>query len=121
LKPKGAIISVDTRHAKVMQAALQAGASMINDVSALEDDKKSLPTLGASTAPVILMHKQGDPRSMQNNPSYNNVVRDVYDYLESRIQACMTAGIARERIIIDYGIGFGKTVEHNVELLRHTS
>ncbi|MEM9139463.1 MAG: dihydropteroate synthase [Pseudomonadota bacterium] len=113
-------ISIDTRKASVARAALMAGARIFNDVSALTYDAGSLSA--AALAPAIcLMHAQGDPRTMQNDPRYDNVVLDVYDYLESRIQAVIGAGIPRSRLIVDPGIGFGKTLTHNVSLLNHLS
>src|SRR5690606_16937513 len=111
-------VSVDTRHAATMRAALQAGAAIINDISALEDDPGSLAAVAGAQCPVVLMHKQGDPQTMQVAPRYDDVVAEVHDYLAGRIKACEAAGIARQRIILDPGIGFGKTLEHNLALLR---
>lgn len=111
-------VSVDTRHAATMRAALQAGAAMINDISALEDDPESLGVVAAANCPVVLMHKQGDPQTMQVRPRYDDVVAEVWRYLEGRIAACEAAGIPRSRIILDPGFGFGKTLEHNLALLR---
>ncbi|MBX2805555.1 MAG: dihydropteroate synthase [Hyphomicrobiales bacterium] len=113
----GCPISIDTRKSAVMTAATQAGAAIINDVSALTYDEHALSATAASNAPVILMHAQGDPRSMQDAPSYDDVLLEVYDYLEARIEAAVGAGIARDKIIVDPGIGFGKTLEHNLALL----
>ncbi|HEX5957252.1 MAG TPA: dihydropteroate synthase [Hyphomicrobiaceae bacterium] len=110
-------ISVDTRNAEVMRRAADAGARMINDVAALGYGSDSLRVAAEMGLPVVLMHAQGDPRTMQIDPRYDDVVLDVYDWLEARISACETAGIARERIVIDPGIGFGKTLEHNLALL----
>lgn len=110
-------LSVDTRNAEVMRRAVQSGARIINDVSALAHDPQSLEVAAASGVPVVLMHAQGDPRTMQRNPVYDNVVLDVYDALEARIEACEKAGIPRERLIVDPGIGFGKTLAHNLALL----
>jgi dihydropteroate synthase len=115
----GATISVDTRNARTMQAALDAGATMINDVSALTHDPDALAVAARSQARIVLMHMQGDPATMQLAPSYDDVVLDVYDQLEARIAAAQAAGIAPERIVVDPGIGFGKTVEHNLALLSH--
>ena len=114
-------LSIDTLQAAVMSAALESGASMINDISALSADPDSLSVASKSSAPIVLMHCLGDPRTMQKSPVYSDVVLDVFDYLESRIHACMDAGISRERIIVDPGIGFGKTLEHNLELLQKLS
>jgi dihydropteroate synthase len=113
----GALISVDTRNAATMRGALAAGAGMINDISALTHDPASLEVVAPSNALVVLMHMQGNPRSMQVSPSYGDVVLDVYDHLEARIAVCEAAGIGRSRIIADPGIGFGKTVRHNLQLL----
>ena len=118
LAREGLRISCDTRKARVMTAALAAGAEIINDVSALQYDPQSLAAMAAADCPVVLMHAQGDPKTMQLSPSYQNVVLDVFDALEARIAACVAAGIARSRIIADPGIGFGKSFAHNLELLR---
>lgn len=112
-----ALISVDTRHAAVMKAAAEAGADMINDVAALAHEPAALEVAAASGLAVVLMHAQGDPRSMQDDPRYDDVLTDVFDYLEARIEACIRAGIARTRLIVDPGIGFGKTLQHNLELM----
>ena len=111
-------ISVDTVKAEVMRAAIGAGAAMINDISALRSPG-ALETLAASDAGVCLMHMQGEPRTMQREPRYGDVVAEVRSFLEARVAAVEARGIARERIVIDPGFGFGKTVEHNFELLRH--
>lgn len=112
----GVPISVDTRKVEVMRDAVAAGASLINDVSALEDPG-ALEAVGASQVAVCLMHKQGEPRTMQQNPHYDDVVREVCEYLEARVRAAELAGIARDRILIDPGFGFGKDFEHNMTLL----
>ncbi len=112
-----ALISVDTRHAAVMKAAAEAGADMINDVAALNHEPAALEAAAESGLAVVLMHAQGDPRTMQDDPRYDDVLTDVFDYLEARIEACIRAGIPRTRLIVDPGIGFGKTVEHNLELM----
>jgi dihydropteroate synthase len=101
-----------------MREAIAAGASMLNDVDALEGPG-ALESVARSCAAVCLMHKKGDPRTMQQNPHYDDVVAEVRDYLKTRIDAAVGAGIARERIIIDPGFGFGKTQEHNIALLRN--
>jgi dihydropteroate synthase len=110
-------ISIDTRNAQVMRRAVDAGARMINDVSALTHDPNSLAVAAASGLPVVLMHAKGDPRTMQRNPTYDDVVLDVYDALAERLAACEAAGIPRGRLIVDPGIGFGKTLAHNLALL----
>ena len=112
----GAAVSVDTRKASVMEAALGAGARLVNDVSALTFDPQSAGVVVASGAPVVLMHHQGDPQTMQDNPRYGDVLVEVYEWLEDRIAAAEAAGIARDRILVDPGFGFGKAVAHNLEL-----
>ncbi|MBL4802152.1 MAG: dihydropteroate synthase [Emcibacter sp.] len=114
-------LSVDTRNGDVMAAAIKAGATMINDVSALSHDSEALGHMAAEDCPVILMHAQNAPETMQHNPRYNDVVLDVYDYLEQRLSVCEGAGIRRDRLIIDPGIGFGKTVDHNIALMANLS
>ena len=113
----GAAVSADTRKAEVMRAAIDAGAGMINDVSALTFDPRSIEVLAASTVPVVLMHYKGDPATMQDDPRYGDVLVEIYLWLEERIAAAESAGIARERILVDPGFGFGKTVAHNLELM----
>lgn len=110
--------SVDTRKSGVMAAALDAGAAIVNDVSALTYDPAALALVAARRCPVVLMHHQGEPQTMQAAPRYDDVLLDVYDWLAKRIAACLDAGIARDAIIVDVGIGFGKTLEHNLALLR---
>ena len=119
LKAAGATspISIDTRNAATARAAFQAGARLFNDVSALSHDPDSLTFAAETGATVCLMHAAGDPRTMQDDPTYRNVLIDIFAYLEGRIGACLEAGIAPERIIVDPGIGFGKTVQHNVTIL----
>jgi len=114
-------ISIDTRKACVAEAALDAGADMVNDVAAMTFDPAMAPLVAARGVPVCLMHAQGDPKIMQNAPAYGDVVSEVGAFLAARIEAAREAGIARERIVIDPGIGFGKTVQHNVSILRHLS
>lgn len=117
---KGAVVSVDTRHARVMGAALDAGAALINDVAGLRDPG-ALPLVAERAAPVVVMHMRGEPGSMQQNPVYEDAALDVFDWLEERVDACLAAGVPLERIAVDPGIGFGKTVEHNLDILRHTA
>lgn len=116
-----AVISIDTRKAEVMRRAVQAGADMLNDVSALSHDPEALETAAASGLPVVLMHAQGDPKTMQDAPRYDDVVLDVFDYLHERIAACVNAGIAKTRIIADPGIGFGKLMHHNLAVMAKLS
>ena len=110
--------SIDTRKASVMAQALDAGAALVNDVSALGHDPDALALVAARGCPVVLMHAQGQPETMQADPAYGDALLDVYDWLAARIALCEAAGIARERIIADPGIGFGKTLAHNLALLR---
>ncbi len=111
-------ISVDTRKAAVARAAFAAGADLFNDVSALTHDPASAATAAGLGGPVCLMHAQGDPKTMQDAPRYDDVLLDVADFLEARIQAAVAAGIPRHRLLIDPGIGFGKTTAHNLALIR---
>jgi len=110
-------ISIDTRKSGVMLEAWDAGADIINDVSALSHDAAAIETAAKTGLPIILMHAQGTPQTMQDKPEYEHVLLDVFDYLEGRIAACIDAGIARSRLMVDPGIGFGKTVGHNLELI----
>lgn len=111
------LISVDTRNAATMRAVAAAGAHLINDISALRGEG-SLDVALRSGLPVVLMHMQGEPGSMQQAPRYDDVLREVRDFLGQRIAACRAAGMARDRILIDPGIGFGKTADHNLTLLQ---
>ncbi|HEX2827899.1 MAG TPA: dihydropteroate synthase [Burkholderiales bacterium] len=112
----GVPVSVDTRKPALMREALAAGASLVNDISAAEGEG-ALAAIAATNAAVCLMHKQGDPQTMQQAPQYEDVVREVRDYLAGRAAAAMAAGIARDRIVLDPGFGFGKTFDHNLALL----
>ncbi|MQA73859.1 MAG: dihydropteroate synthase [Solirubrobacterales bacterium] len=111
-------VSVDTSKAAVAGPALDAGATIVNDVTALRADADLAPLCAERDCTVLLMHMQGTPRTMQRNPTYDDVVDDIRAFLASRIEAATAAGIAEERIWVDPGIGFGKTVDHNLELLR---
>lgn len=114
----GGPISVDTRHAATMRAALAAGASIVNDVSALAHDPESLATVAAADCPVVLMHMRTlDPRTMQQGIHYGDAAREVAEHLAARIAACEAAGIPRARIAVDPGIGFGKRVQDNLDLV----
>ena len=115
------LVSIDTRHAAVARAALDAGARIVNDVSAMTHDPAMVGVVAEAGVPVILMHARGNPRTMQDAPAYDDVLLDVYDHLDARVRAAEAAGIARERIVVDPGIGFGKTLEHNLALLRGLS
>jgi dihydropteroate synthase len=117
LAATGAVVSVDTRRTAVMAAALDAGAGIVNDVTALGDDG-ALALVAARRVPTVLMHMRGEPRTMQQAPGYDVPALDLFDYFEARLAACAAAGLDRSLILIDPGIGFGKTLSHNVELLR---
>jgi dihydropteroate synthase len=113
---EGCLVSVDTKKAEVMRAALAAGAAMVNDVAALQAPG-ALGAVAASGAAVCLMHMQGEPRNMQQAPRYDDVVDEVRCFLQRRVEACVAAGIGRDRLVIDPGFGFGKTLQHNLALL----
>ena len=115
------LISIDTTKATVAEAALEAGADIINDISALQHDPDMAPLAAYTKAGVILMHKQGTPQTMQKNPTYQNVVEEVRRHLSERLQAATQIGIDEQACIIDPGIGFGKTLGHNLALLRNLS
>jgi len=117
LAAEGRLVSIDTRNAVVMRAATAAGVRIVNDVSAATHDPAALAAIAESGASVVLMHASGDPRTMQNDPRYDDAALDVFDYLEARVGAAIAAGIPRRSILIDPGIGFGKTVEHNRAIL----
>lgn len=114
-------MSVDTRKAAVANAALDAGAVMVNDVSGFDFDPELAKLVAETSVPVCLMHAQGKPETMQDDPSYDDVLLDVYDALEARVARAEAAGIRRTRILVDPGIGFGKTQDHNLALLRRIS
>ncbi|MBL8562723.1 MAG: dihydropteroate synthase [Gemmobacter sp.] len=114
-------ISIDTRKAAVAEAALNAGASFVNDVSAFTFDAGLKPVVAGAGAPICLMHAQGTPQTMQADPRYEDVLLDVYDFLAEKLAEAEAAGIPRERIMVDPGIGFGKTLEHNLTLIRGLS
>jgi dihydropteroate synthase len=114
-------ISVDTYKSAVARAALEAGADIVNDISALRFDAAMTSLLASEQVPVVLMHMQGTPRTMQAEPHYGDVTREVRDFLAAQLYEAMDAGIAPELIILDPGIGFGKTIEHNLRLLRGLS
>jgi len=116
---KRVTISIDTTLADVARAALDAGAAMLNDVSAGREDARMLPLAGERGVPIALMHMQGQPGTMQKDPQYDDVVAEVLAFLEDRAQAASAAGVARENTWLDPGVGFGKTLEHNLDLLRN--
>jgi dihydropteroate synthase len=111
-------ISIDSYRPATLEAALSAGATMINDITALTDPD-NLSIAAAAQVPVCLMHMQGTPKTMQASPAYHDVVADIFEYLRNRIEVCLTAGIKQNNIIVDVGIGFGKTLEHNITLLKN--
>ena len=115
---KGVPVSIDTFKPEVMEAAIAAGVAMINDIDALQN-ANAMNAVASSQAAVCLMHKKGNPKTMQNQPNYGDVVSEVMDFLGGRIDAALTSGIARDRIVVDPGFGFGKTLEHNLELLHN--
>ncbi len=114
-------ISIDTRKPEVAQAAIVAGADLFNDVSALTFSPGSISSAASLGVPVCLMHASGDPATMQDNPFYDNVALDIFDFLEKRLIECEAFGIPRSSIMVDPGIGFGKTLEHNLEVIRALS
>lgn len=120
LAKAGHCVSIDTRHAEVMRQAVAAGAAIINDVTALQG-AGSLEAAGDLQRPVILMHMQGEPQTMQKAPRYDDVVGEVAAFLKTRAEACLGVGLNADQICLDPGIGFGKTLAHNLSLLKHTS
>lgn len=116
-----AVVSIDTRKAEVARAAVGVGAALVNDVSGLTFDPELAPFCMSAGVPVCIMHARGDPETMQDNPRYDNVLLDVYDFLSAQVLMLAEAGVARDRIIVDPGIGFGKTVPHNLALLNRIS
>lgn len=121
LKDTAPWISIDTRNAKTMEVALKAGANALNDISALSHDSESLAVAAEAQVPVFLMHMLGNPKTMQEKPHYNNVVEDIFQYLQERISICETHRIDANLLICDPGIGFGKTLQHNLLILRNIS
>ena len=117
LAAAGALVSIDARRANVMEAAIGSGARIVNDVTALTGDPRSLSLVAEAGVSVILMHMQGEPATMQLAPHYEDAAGEVHDWLVGRVTDCEAAGIGRERIAVDPGIGFGKTVDHNLDIL----
>tara|TARA_R110000787_G_scaffold63679_1_gene143222 strand:- start:15691 stop:16479 length:789 start_codon:yes stop_codon:yes gene_type:complete len=115
----GALVSIDTRRAGVMRAAIAAGAKIVNDVTALTGDDQSVAVCAELGCDIVLMHMQGDPRTMQQNPSYDDAALDIVDYMAERLMTLEAAGIPRARIAVDPGIGFGKNLDHNLRILAH--
>ena len=114
----GAVVSVDTYRARTAEAALDAGASVVNDVTALRGDPRMAALVADAGCPVVLMHMLGEPKTMQREPRYDDVVGEVRHFLEERVEYGNAAGVAAENVILDPGIGFGKTPDHNLSLLR---
>lgn len=115
------LISVDTYNSKTAREAVKSGADIINDISGLTFDKDMVKVVAEEKVPVIIMHIKGKPKTMQQNPHYDNVVEEVYEFLERQINYAVENGVSRDKIIIDLGIGFGKNFDHNIELLRNIS
>ena len=113
-------LSIDSKKAEVMRCAIQAGVHFVNDINALRDTK-ALQAVADSSVEICLMHMQGAPRHMQQQPQYTDVFKQVHDFLQQRIQACINAGINPQRLYIDPGFGFGKTLQHNLQLMRQLS
>ncbi|MDR0478099.1 MAG: dihydropteroate synthase [Desulfobulbaceae bacterium] len=120
IRAKSAIpISIDTYKAETAQQALAAGANIINDITSLRYDPEMIGLVAHSGAPIILTHMQGDPKTMQDKPTYEDVVREVGDFFREKIATLAALGVPKEKIILDPGIGFGKTRNHNLSLLKH--
>lgn len=119
LQSTKSVISIDSRNAETIQCAIGAGANLINDVSALSHDVNSLNVAASCSAPICLMHMRGKPETMQENPVYGDVVDEICAYFEDRMELCTRHGIDVSRLILDPGIGFGKTVDHNLDILKN--
>lgn len=117
LAGEGKLVSIDTRHAKVMRQAISAGAKIVNDVTALTGDPNSMRVCAATGVNVVIMHMQGEPQTMQDNPTYDDAASDIMTYLRERVTVMQAAGIARDKIAVDPGIGFGKNLDHNLRVL----
>lgn len=117
LASEGKLVSIDTRHAEVMRQAVTAGARIVNDVTALTNDADSIEVCADTGVDVVIMHMQGDPQTMQNNPTYDDASADIMAYLKERVRVMEQAGIAPNKIAIDPGIGFGKNLDHNLRVL----
>ncbi len=121
LKDSAKYISIDTRNAKTMRAAVDAGANIVNDVSGLSHDDDSIKVVAEFGIPVCIMHMKGSPKDMQENPEYDNVISEICSFFEERIKFCKRNGFSQDMIILDPGIGFGKTLEHNLLILNNIS
>lgn len=115
----GAQISIDTYHAATAEAALEAGASIVNDITALRGDGRMAEVVARAGCPVVLMHMLGEPKTMQRSPRYDDVVAEVREFLAGRTEAAISAGVDAENVILDPGLGFGKTLEHNLALIEN--
>lgn len=114
-----AVISIDTYHAATAEAAIEAGAGIVNDISALDGDSRMASVVAGAGCPVVLMHMLGEPKTMQQSPHYDDVVAEVREFLARRAEAAISAGVVPENVILDPGIGFGKTLEHNLTLVEN--
>lgn len=114
-------VSIDTQKAAVAREAVRAGASIINDISALRSDPEMVTFAAQSRVPLILMHMKGTPSNMQNNPTYDNLIQEIIDFLKDAINRAVDGGVEKEKIIVDPGIGFGKTFDHNLQIIRDLS
>ncbi len=119
LKDRAKFISIDTRNSLTMKAAIDAGANIINDVSGLFHDSDSINVVAHSGVPICIMHMKGNPKDMQDKPEYNSIINDICNFFEERIRFCKQNGISQDKIILDPGIGFGKTLEHNLLILNN--
>ena len=117
LAGEGKLVSIDTRHAEVMRQAISAGAKIVNDVTALTGDPNSMRVCAATGVNVVIMHMQGEPQTMQDNPTYDDAASDIMTYFRERVTVMQAAGIARDKIAVDPGIGFGKNLDHNLRVL----
>ena len=119
LAGKAPFISIDTRNAKTMQMAVSSGANIINDISGLRGDPESVSVVAGGDFPVCIMHMKGTPQDMQDNPEYDNIIDEILSFFEERLLFCKKNGVSENKVILDPGIGFGKTLDHNLEILRN--
>lgn len=113
------LISIDTRNAITMDLAIKAGANFVNDISGLRYSKDSASIVAQSGLPICIMHMQGNPENMQDSPKYNNVIDEILAFFDERLAYCQKQGIAEDKVILDPGLGFGKTLEHNLQIIKH--
>lgn len=121
LSDAGKLVSIDTRHAEVMRQAIRVGAKIVNDVTALTGDSESVTVCADAGIDVVIMHMQGEPQTMQDNPTYDDAAADIMSYLGERVSVMESAGMARDKIAVDPGIGFGKNLDHNLRVLSRLS